>query len=86
MVPDSKLDRAATQLVRDTKPPLPFNHSARLYYFASLAGKRRGLKFDPELLYVAAMFRDMGSAPRCSSKSDRFCVLGSAYQLCNTNF
>ena len=60
MVPDSKLAREATELVRDTESPLLFNHSTRVYYFGSLAGKRRGLKFDPELLYIGAMFHDMG--------------------------
>jgi hypothetical protein len=72
MIPDSKLAREATELVRDTESTLLFNHSTRVYYFASLAGKRRGLKFDPELLYIAAMFHDMGLTPRYSSKSDRF--------------
>ncbi len=52
--PDSKLAREATELVRDTESPLLFNHSTRVYYFGSLAGKRRGLKFDPELLYIGA--------------------------------
>jgi HD superfamily phosphodiesterase len=77
MVPDSKLAREATELVRDTESPLLFNHSTRVYYFSSLAGKRRGLKFDPELLYIAAMFHDMGLTPRYSSKSDRFEVDGA---------
>ena len=77
MVPDSKLAQEATELVRDTEPSLLFNHSTRVYYFGSLAGKRRGLKFDPELLYVAAMFHDMGLTPRYSSKSDRFEVDGA---------
>ena len=77
MVPDSKLAREATELVRDTESPLLFNHSTRLYYFGSLAGKQRGLKFDPELLYVGAMFHDMGLTPRYSSKSDRFEVDGA---------
>jgi hypothetical protein len=71
-VPDSKLAREATELVRDTESPLLFNHSTRVYYFASLAGKRRGLKFDPELLYFGAIFHDMGLTPQHSSKSDRF--------------
>src|ERR1700723_281643 len=75
IVPDSKLAREATELVRDTEPTLLFNHSTRVYYFASLAGKRRGLKFDPELLYTAAMFHDMGLTPRYSSKSDRLLAL-----------
>jgi hypothetical protein len=77
MVPDSKLAREATELVRDTESPLLFNHSTRVYYFAALAGKRRGLKFDPELLYVGAMFHDMGLTSRHSSKSDRFEVDGA---------
>ena len=72
MVPDSKLAREATELVRDTEPSLLFNHSTRVYYFGSFAGKRRGRKFDPELLYTAAMFHAMGLTPRYSSKSDRF--------------
>jgi HD superfamily phosphodiesterase len=77
MVPDSKLAREAMELVRDTESPLLFNHSTRVYYFGSLAGKRRGLKFDPELLYIAAIFHDMGLTPRYSSKTDRFEVDGA---------
>jgi HD domain len=77
MIPDSRLARQATELVRDTESPLLFNHSTRVYYFGSLAGKRRGLKFDPELLYIGAMFHDMGLTPRYSSKADRFEVDGA---------
>jgi hypothetical protein len=77
MIPDSKLTREATELVRDTEPSLLFNHSTRVYCFASLAGKRRELEFDSELLYVAAMFHDMGLTPKYSSKSDRFEVDGA---------
>src|ERR1700688_3618845 len=76
-VPDSKLAREATELVRDTESPLLFNHSTRVYYFGSLAGKRRGLKFDPELLYIGAMFHDMGLTRQHSSPSDRFEVDGA---------
>ena len=76
-IPNSKLAREATELVRDTESSLLFNHSTRVYYFGALAGKRRGLEFDPELLYVAAMFHDMGLAPRYSSQSDRFEVDGA---------
>jgi len=71
-IPDSKLAREATELVRDTESSLLFNHSTRVYYFGSLAGKRRGLKFDPELLYIGAMFHDMGLTDKYSSKTDRF--------------
>jgi hypothetical protein len=50
-VPDSKLAKEITEFIRDTEPALLFNHSSRVYYFAALAGRRRGLKFDAELLY-----------------------------------
>ena len=77
MIPDSKLAQEATELARSTESPLLFNHSTRVYYFASLAGKRKKLKFDSELLYIAAIFHDMGLTPRYSSKSDRFEVDGA---------
>ena len=62
-IPDSKIARAITELVRDTENDLLFNHSSRVYYWGALAGKRRGLKFDRELLYAGAMFHDMGLTP-----------------------
>jgi HD superfamily phosphodiesterase len=76
-VPDSKLAREVTELVRDTESPLLFHHSSRVYYFGALAGKRRGLKFDPELLYVGAMFHDLGLTHQHSSTNERFEVDGA---------
>src|SRR5271165_1865700 len=76
-VPDSKIAREITELVRDTEPPLLFHHSSRVYYFGALAGKHRELSFDPELLYVGAMFHDMGLTPRYSSTTERFEVDGA---------
>jgi hypothetical protein len=76
-IPDSTLARAITELVRDTESPLLFHHSSRVYYWGALAGKRRGLKFDPELLYAGAMFHDMGLTPQYSSAQERFEVDGA---------
>jgi HD superfamily phosphodiesterase len=76
-VPDSKFAREVTELVRDTEPTLLFNHSSRVYCFGALAGHKRGLKFDPELLYVGAMFHDMGLVSKYSSPNDRFEVDGA---------
>jgi HD superfamily phosphodiesterase len=76
-IPDSKLAREITEVVRDTETPLLFHHSCRVYYFGALAGKRRGLKFDLELLYAAAMFHDMGLTRRHSSPNERFEVDGA---------
>jgi hypothetical protein len=76
-IPDSKLAREITELVRDTESPLLFHHSSRVYYFGALAGKHRDLSFDPELLYAGAMFHDMGLNPKHSSAQERFEVDGA---------
>jgi hypothetical protein len=76
-VPDSKLAREITELVRDTESPLLFHHSSRVYYWGALAGRRRGLRFDPELLYAGAMFHDMGLTHQHSSANERFEVDGA---------
>lgn len=76
-IPDSKLANEITELVRDTESTLLFNHSSRVYYFGALAGRRRGLKFEAELLYAGAMFHDMGLVSAYSSAADRFEVDGA---------
>lgn len=76
-VPDSQLAREITELVRDTASPLLFHHSSRVFYFAALAGRRRGLVFDPELLYCGCMFHDMGLTHQHSSACERFEVDGA---------
>ncbi|WP_310631232.1 MULTISPECIES: HD domain-containing protein [unclassified Paraburkholderia] len=76
-IPDSQLAREITEFVRDTESPLLFNHSSRVYYFGALAGLKRGLKFDRELLYAGAMFHDVGLMPTHSSAHERFEVDGA---------
>jgi hypothetical protein len=76
-IPDTRLAREITELVRDTETPLLFHHSSRVYYWAALAGQRRSLRFDPELLYAGAMFHDMGLMHRHSSPHERFEVDGA---------
>jgi hypothetical protein len=72
VVPDSRLAREVTEMVRDTESPLLFHHSSRVYYWGALTGGRLGLRFDPELLYVGAMFHDMGLTPQHASADKRF--------------
>jgi hypothetical protein len=76
-IPDSRLAREITELVRDTASPLLFHHSSRVYYFGALAGKRRDLNFDPELLYAGSMFHDLGLTSKHSSAQERFEVDGA---------
>src|ERR1700688_3765150 len=67
-IPNSAIARAATELVRDTETDLLYNHARRVFLFGALTGDRKGLKYDPELLYLGAMFHDMGLMQAYSSK------------------
>ncbi|MDT7742588.1 MAG: hypothetical protein QOE59_1666 [Actinomycetota bacterium] len=59
-VPATKLAREATDLVRAATTDLVYHHSRRVYFWGSLQGRNRGLSYDPELLYIGAMFHDLG--------------------------
>jgi hypothetical protein len=71
-IPDTKLIGDATELVRQAASPLIFNHSRRVFLFGSLQGKRLGLTADPELLYVGAMFHDLGLTDKYGHTNQRF--------------
>jgi hypothetical protein len=62
LIPDSLLAKEATDLLREHSTDLLFNHSIRVYLFAAEQGRKRKLRFDPELLYVAAAFHDSVSS------------------------
>ena len=76
-IPDSALAREVTQFIRDTESDLLFQHSTRVYFWGALAGRRRDLTFDPELLYTAAMFHDVGLTAGFGESQVRFEVDGA---------
>jgi HD superfamily phosphodiesterase len=76
-IPDSRLAREATELIRSVESDLLYNHSLRVFAFGALQGDRQGLKYDPELLYVGAMFHDIGLVEGHRSAHDRFEVDGA---------
>ncbi|MFF8913196.1 HD domain-containing protein [Streptomyces sp. NPDC015032] len=71
-VPDTALAAAATELVRDAADDLIYHHSRRVYFFGGLQGRNRGLSFDPELLYIGAMFHDLGLNEEFRGSGRRF--------------
>jgi hypothetical protein len=77
VIPDSQLAREVAQLIRDTESDLLFNHSTRVYLWGALLGKRKNVAFDPELLYVAAMFHDIGLTSAYRDSELRFEVDGA---------
>jgi hypothetical protein len=76
-IPDSKIALEAAELVRQHENEMLFNHSVRVYVFGAMRGISQNLKFDYELLYVAALFHDMGLIDAYSTETKRFEVDGA---------
>src|ERR1700737_4380556 len=71
-VPDTELAAEATELVREATTDLVYHHSRRVYWFGSLQAHNRGLSYDPELLYIGAMFHDLGLNEQFRGSGRRF--------------
>ena len=48
-----------------------------MYFWGALQGANRGFSFDPELLYVGAMFHDVGLVEGHRSHDERFEIDGA---------
>ncbi|WP_433695258.1 phosphohydrolase [Paraburkholderia phenoliruptrix] len=59
-MPDSAMARGATERIRATQSALMFHHARRAFLFGALTGYREQRVFDMELLYVGAMFHNVG--------------------------
>ncbi|MBB5510461.1 HD domain-containing protein [Paraburkholderia atlantica] len=59
-IPDSVIAQAATRYVRAMQSEWMFNHSLRAFVFGALIGRREKLAFNLDLLYVGAMFHNVG--------------------------
>jgi HD superfamily phosphodiesterase len=77
VIPDTQLVRDVTEYIRDAESDLLFDHSRRVFLFGALQGRRRGLQPDLELLYVGAMFHDIGLTERYRDSQLRFEVDGA---------
>lgn len=71
-IPDTPLVRDVTTYVRDVENDLLFDHSRRVFLFGALQGLKRGLTPDLELLYVGAMFHDVGLTEGYRESQARF--------------
>jgi HD superfamily phosphodiesterase len=77
VIPDTALVRDVTAFIRDAEDDLLFDHSRRVFLFGALQGRRRGLQPDLELLYVGAMFHDIGLTDPYRTSMLRFEVDGA---------
>lgn len=71
-VPDSATSAAALEVATAYLSPALLNHSLRAYAWAAARGAAGGIPFDPELLYVAALFHDIGLVPVFDSHTTAF--------------
>jgi HD domain len=76
-IPDSALAREATRFVQDASTELLFGHSRRVFLWGALQGERLGLDYDPELLYIGALFHDLGLVDGHRSENERFEIDGA---------
>ena len=72
VIPDTALVREATEFIRSAEDDVLFHHSRRVFLFGALHGRRLGLQSDLELLYVGAMFHDLGLTARYGTSTQRF--------------
>jgi HD superfamily phosphodiesterase len=77
VIPDTALVRDVTAFIREAEDDLLFDHSRRVFLFGALQGRRRGLEPDLELLYVGAMFHDIGLTEPYRTSARRFEVDGA---------
>jgi hypothetical protein len=59
-VPDSSIVRQAEELAREVSNEMLFNHVMRSYWFAELFAKVGGTTVDSEILFLSAVFHDLG--------------------------
>ncbi|GAA0324218.1 HD domain-containing protein [Oceanobacillus oncorhynchi subsp. oncorhynchi] len=76
-VPDTRLAKDAADILREYGNDLLWNHSNRVFFFGAVNGKQAKLNYDLELLYVSALFHDLGLTKAYSSSDLRFEVDGA---------
>ncbi|MFE5481283.1 HD domain-containing protein [Streptomyces sp. NPDC056527] len=71
-MPDTPACATALEVATAYCSPALLNHSIRAYVWAAAYGTEQGIDFDPELLYVAAMFHDIALMPEFDSHTVGF--------------
>jgi hypothetical protein len=86
-IPRTPLALKAEAFVKTAEPDFLFNHSVRTYVWGALRLKARGVVFDPETAYVAALFHDLGLVPAMASANGSFEIDGAnkAEEFVRTN-
>jgi hypothetical protein len=76
-VPETTTVAESARFLWEMTSPLIYHHSRRVFFFGQLHAHRLGMKPDPELLYLAAMFHDTGLVTPFSDAEQRFEIDGA---------
>ncbi|MFC4017597.1 HD domain-containing protein [Micromonospora sp. GCM10011542] len=76
-IPGTAAGAEATRFIQETTRPPIFHHSRRAFLFSQMHAHRLGVELDPELLYMATMFHDVGLLTPFSDVEQRFEVDGA---------
>lgn len=78
--PDTRLARAVEQIAGSALPAPLLGHSIRTWLWGGMLAEVDGIRYDDELLYVAALLHDLGLAPehRPGREAGCFAVHGAA--------
>ncbi|MEU2788159.1 HD domain-containing protein [Streptomyces sp. NPDC007100] len=76
-IPDTEVARKAAVLAREVSGVTLFNHVMRTYLYGALLFDRRGVRYDRELAFVAALLHDLGLVETYQTPDERFEVDGA---------
>jgi HD domain-containing protein len=71
-IPDSEMAQHALAVAREGLPDVLIGHALRVFLFSALIGRRRGIAFSDELLFIAAALHHYGLSPRYQTSQRRF--------------
>lgn len=71
-MPETRACTTALEVATAYCSPALLNHSVRAYVWAAAHATAEGINFDPELMYVGAMFHDIALVPEFDSHTVGF--------------
>jgi hypothetical protein len=72
VIPDSAVSASAVEVASGYLSAAFLSHSHRVYQWAAAFGRKEGIRYDDELLFVAAMFHDISLVPVFDSHTVAF--------------
>lgn len=76
-IPRSEVAQKAAAFAQSASSPTLFNHVMRTYLYGCVLFDQRGVSYDRELVFVAAVLHDLGLVEAYQTPSERFEVDGA---------